>query len=450
MTRLLRRTMLLLALLALAAAPVVAQEPPAAAVPVFGMALGIGVASFPEGTFQSIRLAPDLAFGKFGIGLDVKLNYRFTGTGSSFEIRRADWVPAPFTFQSFLATYLPKITYLRWAEKGDPLYVKFGSIDDGTIGNGFVVGDYANTLFLPEDRHFGLSFDLDGQLFGFPLLGFESFVGNIAQLDVLAARLYVRPLLFTKIPILSQLEVGGSFATDRDPYLYASPGTPGSVLVVDGDLMLPILTSPVVSLAAYTDIASITSNESWGGMVGVGGRLFSFLTWGAQLRVLGEGFLPVYFDETYDLYRAVKYDLVTSADPATIPASMGWFASIGTSFLGEKIVFRVGLDGPFIPAAERDPANIAHWPHLRGVFLIAEGIVPGLSFDASYDKKLITTFASLVNPADAAIQARLNYKTGPAVLSFVYKLRYDPLLAAAGSAKPWVVTSGLESTIELF
>jgi hypothetical protein len=124
---------------------------------------------------------------------------------------------------------------------------------------------------------------------------------------------------------------------------------------------------------------------------------------------------------------------------------IGWFASLGTSFLKDKIVFNVGLDAPF--AFGPDTADITQWPHLRGVFIVSQiPALKGFSFDASYDKALITSFASLIDPTAAAIQARLNYQAGPAVLSFVYKLRYD----ATATPDPWVITSGLESSIALF
>jgi hypothetical protein len=433
MTRHLKRCVPFLMLMALAAAPGFAEMD-------FGMGLGIGVATFADGTWQSLSLTPDLALGKLGIGLDVKLNYRFSS--SNFEIRTEDWVPTDF--QDFLNIYLPKIMYIRWDEKGAPLYIKLGSIEDGTLGNGFIMGGYANTLFVPDDRHFGLAFDLDGALFKFPYVGLETFVGDLAELDVFGARLFVRPLIWLGVPIIKNLQVGASFAMDVKPYLYDHPAdlTERSVAVYGVDTRLPILSSDFASLAVFADVATI-EQKSYGGMVGFGGRLFSFLTYGAQLRVLGPDFIPMYFDATYDLFRGAKYDLVQAGGGTG--TSMAWYASIGTSFLDDKIVLNVGLDAPFTFGP--DTADITQWPHLRGVFIVSEiPVLKGFSFDASYDKKLITSFTSLIDATEAAIQARLNYQAGPAVLSFVYKLRYD----VTATPDPWVVTSGIESSISLF
>lgn len=444
MTRLLRRCAPLFALIAIAAAPGIAQTPSGGGFD-FGMGLGIGVATFAEdGTWQSLSLTPDLALGKFGIGLDVKLNYRFTGgAGNEFEIRSADWVPS--SFQDFLGIYLPKIRYVRWDEKGALLYVKLGSIDDGTLGNGFIMGGYANTLFVPDDRHFGLAFDLDGALFKFPYLGLETFVGDLAEFDVLGARLFVRPLAWLGVPIVKDLQLGATYATDRKPGLYSGGPALDPVAVYGVDARLPILSAKVLSLAAFSDVAF--EGEHWGGMVGAGGRLLSFLTYGAQLRVLGPNFIPVYFDATYDLFRSEQWDIVRNG--TATDTTIGWFASLGTSFLNDMIVFTVGLDGPF--GFGPDATDISQWPHLRAVFQVADGLVKGLSFDASYDKKLLTTWGSLIDPTEAAIQARLNYQIQSAMLSFVYKLRYDTVFANDGdpATDPWVVTSGIETSIAL-
>ncbi len=441
MTRHLRRCMLFFVLVALAAQPGFTQAGGGGFD--FGMGLGIGVATFADGTWQSLSLTPDLALGKFGIGLNVKLNYRFTGgAGNEFEIRTADWVPT--SFPSFLDIYLPKITYVRWDEKGAPLYIKLGSIDDGTLGNGFIMGGYANTLFVPDDRHFGLAFDLDGALFAFPYLGVETFAGDLAELDVLGARLFVRPLIWLGVPIIRDLQIGATYATDLKPYLYDHPTdlTERSVAVYGVDTRLPILNFKILSLAVFADAATI-EGESYGGMVGFGGRILSFLTYGAQLRVLGDGFIPMYFDATYDLFRSAKYDIVQAGGgPGT---TMAWYASLGTSLFDDLIVFNVGVDAPF--AFGPDAADITQWPHLRAVFALDDGLIKGLSLEASYDKKLITSFASLVDPTEAAIQARLNYQIQVAIISFVYKLRYDASVLAP--ADPWIITSGIETSIAL-
>lgn len=435
-----------------------------------GMDLAIGAQSFPNPdydptaadpgdpsiTYQSVSANPDLGFGKFGLGLNLTINYRFTaGDGNEFEIRREDWVPDDDT--SFLELYLPKLRYLRWGLKGEPLYVLLGTVDNGILGNGFILGGYSNGQHLPERRLFGMSLDVDGDLFSFPYVGVESFVGNLAAFDLIGGRLFVRPLIWSSFPIVKDLQIGATVAMDRQPFYFAqkedgfdaatTPYLPADGTVEDAQVMIwgvdfrqPILANPLISLATFGDY--VMQQASSGGMLGAGGRIAGIVTYGAQLRFLGDNFIPVYFDPAYDLFRPEKYAVYSGV--ATIPGYVGWFASMGFALLDDAIMFNAAIDGPF---NADDPTDPFQQPHLRGTLSVAEGLLGGFSFEASYDKKGIESLADLINPEDAVIGARVNYKTGPAVISLVYDLKYDPY---APGDDPWVVTSGLETSIELF
>jgi hypothetical protein len=252
-------------------------------------------------------------------------------------------------------------------------------------------------------------------------------------MDVLGGRLYVRPLVATQLPILNGLQVGATGVVDTS--------TPTPITVFGADAMLPILVvKDVASLAAFTDVASIQA-KSLGFMVGVGGRLFNFVTYGLQFRALGPGFTPVYFGPAYDLARTTQY--TDAMSPTATGSTLGVSAQAGTSFLDDKIVFRVGLDAPFL-TGETDPR--LSLPHLRGVISLAEGVIPGITFDFTYDKAAISSWADLVTAQDSIIKAQLNFTTGGAVISFIYNIVYDPLQ----TPNPWNVTSGLQSSIALF
>lgn len=438
--------------------------------PDFGLGITIGAQSFANPaylgetltpgvpstiTYQSIGMTPELAIGKFGIGLDVTLNYRFTaGDGSEFEVRREDWIPGED--RTFLELYLPKFRYVRWGLKGDPLFVQLGSFENGTLGNGFIMGNYANTRYLPERRIFGMSLDVDGALFNFPYLGIETFAGNLAVFDVIGSRLFVRPLIGTGIPIVRNLQVGGSVVIDRNPFQFAPTDADVSaflpsgaaedearVLIWGADFRLPILANPVVSLAGFGDY--VMQNANSGAMLGAGGRLFGIMTYGAQLRFLGQDFIPVYFDGAYDLFRPAKYAVYAGVPGFTTDPYVGWFATAGFSILDDQVVFAANVDGPF---GETDPADTFKKPHLLATFRLEEGILGGFSFDASYDKKGIDTLADLIDPANSVIGARVNYRIENATISLVYDLRYNPF--PLPGQDPWTITSKIESAITLF
>ncbi len=421
-----------------------------------GIALGTDVitnaAGLPE-TWNSLGFQPDLGFGKFGIGLDLTLRFQLSPSeGEALAIYPGDWVPDyQGSGMTFLDLYLPKIMYFRYGFKGDPLYAKLGSIEDFTLGNGFIVGDYANTRFLPEQRIFGLQLNLDGALFNFPFVGLELLTGNLARFDVMGARLFVRPLVTTGIPILEDLQVGATVASDLDPELWANldpasayvdQGLP-AVTMYGADLFLPLIKSQAFPLAAFTEMAFQPQGRS-GFMIGAGGKLISLITYGAQLRLLSAGFIPVYFDANYDIFRAAKAEFMETAPAGE--GFAGWLAKAGMSLFEDKLFFDVSVDGPFAAIPSTPSANPAEYPHLRGVIGLREGVLGGFFFDFAYDKYMLGKtgpfFEELVDPTDAVITAAVNFQTGAAVFTLMYNLTWNP------QTGDFDVTSSLQSSIK--
>jgi len=444
----------------------------------FGLDLAIGAQSLPQfengtilidengepvpKTWQSIALTPDLGLGKFGIGLDLELNFTLSGTP---EVRLEDWVPS-LTNSTFLELYLPKFRYVRWGTKGEPLYALLGQVDNGLLGNGFIVGGYSNTQYMPDRKIFGASLDIDGQLFNFPYVGIETFAGNLAAFDIMGARLYVRPLAGTNIPILKNMQLGGTYAIDRDPFYFASKDLDAAALVKylpegadpadavasmwGADVRIPVLSNPVVSLATFGDY--VMQGENMGGMVGFGGRLFSFLPYRAELRFLGDNFVPNYFDVTYDLRRPERYARSHAVDSTAYAtggqnfgtdSSLGWFVRSGLALLDDQILFNAEMDGPFVLS---DTGGSFADPHLRASLSVAEGLVGGFAFSASYDKDKIDEWGDLIDlKNDAVFGARIDYNVEGAVISLVYDLRPSP--EAGGSP---VITSHIETAFSLF
>ncbi|GAB1484443.1 hypothetical protein MASR2M78_32610 [Treponema sp.] len=281
----------------------------------YGFVLSLGTVSLPEDprlpvsetnpqlTYQRLALQPDISFGKLGIGIDINVHFNIKlGENDKVDIYEADWIPEK-AGKTFLELYLPKIAYVRWGHKGDDLYAKLGSFDDGTLGSGFIMGNYSNTRFLPTTRIFGAALDIDGVLFDVPIMGVETFVGNLANFDVIGTRIYIRPLLNLS-GLVRNLELGTTIAADLDPLRYADPlftsdfesreGEAGAAVVAGADLALPIITKPSLKLTAFSDLA-FENKLRWGTMVGVGGQAFSFVNYGAPVRLLGPDFVPILF-----------------------------------------------------------------------------------------------------------------------------------------------------------
>lgn len=416
-----------------------------------GIALGTDVVIGSDGqaeTWNSLGFQPDLSFGKIGVGFDFTLRFKLLPTvDQAIAIFPGDWVPNyEGSRKSFFDLYLPKIMYVRYGLRGDPLYVKLGSIEDLTLGNGFIMGDYANTRFLPSQRVFGIDVGLDGALFDFPYLGIEVLTGNLAKFDVSGGRIFVRPLISTGLPILENIQVGTSLAFDSGVPGLTSSESFDPVLIYGADIFLPVLTGKAFPLAVFTELA-FEPNKSSGFMIGAGGRLVSIITYGIQLRLLGNGFVPVYFDANYDLFRAEKANYMAQALDPTKNGYAGWLAKAGASLFGDMLYFSVSVDGTWkkIPQVASD--NTAEYPHLRGVVGMSEGILGGFYVSGSFDKYFLGRengfWKDLVDPNDAVIGAALNYKTGAAVFTLLYSLSYNP-----ESPNGFDVTSSLQSSIK--
>ncbi|MFP4268147.1 MAG: hypothetical protein ACLFQW_09155 [Spirochaetaceae bacterium] len=426
--------------------------------PSFSMQIEIGSQTFNDPgdeestTYQSLGLKPDIAFGKIGIGLDLTINYRFAdddGEGG-FYIREEDWIPEDD--QSLLDLYLPIFRYVRYGEKGDPLYGKIGSIEDGTLGNGFIMGNYSNTLFLPERRHVGLALDVDGKLFNFPYLGIETFAGNLAKWDVLGARLYTRPLTNTKLPLLSELQIGSTFAADTEPDAIDefinresetdppdtyNPET--AVTMFSFDFFQPLIANPAFTAALYGDAAFQPGGDTVnkGLLAGFGGNVVKFINYSINSLFLGDNFVPFYFDSSYDLYRQQKYEIYNG--DTEVDGYTGWLATLGFSFLQDSVVFNTSLSGAFVPQTGKDST----YPQLKSTFSIGEGVLPGVYFDLSYEKKHIKEFSALIDPEDALVGADIYYRAGPAIVNLGYTLRYVP------ADEDWETTAKLSTSIGL-
>ncbi len=420
----------------------------------FGLGLSFGVQSYSDSdgeiiTFQAFGFVPELSVGKFGVGFDLLLHYRFTGgsDGTEFEVREEDWEAEGFS--EFLEVYLPKIRYIRWAHKGDPIYARLGGLDAVTLGNGFIVGRYRNTLFRPDTPVFGAEFDFDGSAVEFPYLGIESFVGNLAAFDLFGARLYARPLFGMQSPLLSRLQLGFTAAADRDPAYFFDRDPlntddtftfdPDEVVILGGDLRLPLLAAPPVSLNSGADLV-VQDGDTLGGQVGLDGRALQILLFRSQLRFLGDNFIPSYFDSTYDLFRLERYSVYSSSQTVR-EGHVGYLVGAGLSLFQDRLVFQSSLEGPF---GNVDGVR----PTLRSELLLNEGIVPGVSISAEYIKEGIKDLDDLGSLDRTRIGSRINYRTGPAVISLFYHVRHDPLREQMGD-DPWTVRSGLESTIAL-
>ncbi|NPV37964.1 hypothetical protein BREVNS_1992 [Brevinematales bacterium NS] len=284
-----------------------------------------------DGTnYLSLRLQPDLSIGKFGIGLDLNLEF-----DPQWNFRTSEWN----TWQAVLS----KILYVRYGVKGDPFYIKVGNIDDFTLGNGWIMRRFSNMRDFPSIKKLGLALDSD-----FKVAGFESAVDNIWDWDIMGLRAYVRPLQPTKMFLLEKLEIGGTIAADLDP---GNPTPPADkpyqftdsnmapVTVVGLDVSLPLVSSAVFNLRPYADIGYIVGKGT-GEATGIRGDIVSIIPYRFEFRILQPKFVPVYFDSYYESVRATKYELLEHYTNHYI----GWAFNSGLQLMNGAIFFDFTLE----------------------------------------------------------------------------------------------------------
>ena len=134
--------------------------------------MGFGATFIDGEAYYLVCFTPEVAFGQLGVGLD--LNLRFNTQG---KLRMGDYV--------HFEDYLRIIRYVRWAQKGDPLYVRVGQLDYSLLGHGSIIYDYRNSASY-DMRRTGIELDLNWEKFGL-----ESIYSDITGRGLLGLRGYV-------------------------------------------------------------------------------------------------------------------------------------------------------------------------------------------------------------------------------------------------------------------
>ncbi len=340
---------------------------------------GIGVTWIDGKAYTTITLAPELAFGKLGVGLNLELLFN---NSDGFKFRDDGWKTG--------AGALRMIRYLRWGLKHDPLYIRVGSLQTATLGHGFIMGYYSNEVNY-DYRKIGLVFDVD-----FDSFGFESMTSNLGRLEIVGGRFYVRPILSSGIPILKNLEIGATYATDMDPDNLKD--SDDAVAEYGVDVGLPIIKSSIFNTTVYADYAKILKHGD-GSAVGIKAdipNVLGLLAIYAKLekRFLNEDFVANYFNTMYELERGM---LPASHYAFADPALSGMLSKEGSlqyakktqGIFGElagQILGKIKLVGNYQHANAIKNSGILH------LEARSADLIPGVQLKYAYNKVGIETF----------------------------------------------------------
>ncbi len=364
-----------------------------------------GMTVIDDQSYITINIAPDIALGKFGVGLNINLLYN-TKNGA---IRAADWDED--------YDWLRLIRYLRYGRKGDNFYTKIGTLDAARIGHGFLMNYYTNAASY-DQRKIGLALDID-----FGNWGFESITNNLGRLEIIGGRAYVRPLRpVINIPIIKDLTFGATFITDTDPD--HSRSTDDNFNAFGFDIELPLINFDMFKTYTYFDWAKLDTFGS-GTAFGIAADWHIFpgiaeITARLERRMLGKEFVPSYFDAFYEIQRYQSGTGIRKSDALALiqEETKGVFGE-----LAGHILNTIRLVGNYQRLDDTPDSGILH--------LAAETKenIPLISIQAAYDKIGVEKFSDLFTLDDQSIaRVGIGYKIKPYLIMFLdyyYTFRFD-------------------------
>ena len=284
--------------------------------------MGIGATFIDGETYYLVNIAPELAFGQLGIGLD--LNLRFNTQG---QLRPGDYTK--------FEDYLRIIRYVRWAQKGDPMYVRVGQLDYSMLGHGSIIYNYRNGASY-DMRKTGIELDMNYEKYGF-----ESMYSDLTGRGLLGLRGYAKPLKFTslaKVPVINNFEVGVTYARDLNQYAdYTRYDSSSGLSIYGFDFGLPILSYSNVKSTIYYDFGQV-ARYGHGSTIGIN---FNFSGIGIlnvrgkyEYRMNGANYISGYFNALYEHDRFNSVTRLSKSDTLwQVGANQGYFGELIVSIL---------------------------------------------------------------------------------------------------------------------
>ncbi|MDP6500867.1 MAG: FecR domain-containing protein [Candidatus Marinimicrobia bacterium] len=173
------------------------------------LGLGIGSATIDGTIYNQVALRPELSFGKLGLGLDLVLYIDNEG-----NIRKDEWDEA--------SDFIDKFLFIRWGQKSDPFWFKWGALSNVTLGYGGLLGGYSNMMEFPSVRKVGINTGIN-----FGNFGTEVFMSNMKDFTRGGTLLGLRgtyklsdaiPLTFGLNFVMDMNQFSGLKDTDDDTY----------------------------------------------------------------------------------------------------------------------------------------------------------------------------------------------------------------------------------------
>lgn len=449
----------------------------------------IGSVSLDGKNYQQIGLNADIPLGKFGFGMCLEFNIDADG-----NIRKQDW--------DEWQDYLDKFWYIRYGFKGDPFYARLGGLNYTFLGYNSIVNGYSNMVQYPDIKRYGLegSFKterLEGEYF---LNDFKELIpGNSDRKSsaVLGARVAFKPLW--------KFSVGVSFVTDLnqynglkdsdgdaypdvfddyvydkhyhseyDRYVAALGGDANAIESADAlvdqglithrnnisvanmsqsvsiagvDLGFPVFDFKHFKLDVFSDV-SVIFGRGWGmSLPGVRAQFFkNVVNFSASYRIQSKEFIFGYFDQTYEINRAVVFNnnIITKYDQ---------LKSITSDMQGVY----VALDADFFGMGGASARYMDMWGNqslrkqsLYGEAFVTKKLLPFFSqARVFYAQNNVDKISSLKSP-NALAGAVLEYATGGMTFGLNWRISFQDkngdgrISGSAETIKTFGVSAGMK------
>ncbi len=326
------------------------------------MGAGFGAVTIDGKTYTQFALRPEFSIGKLGVVLDLTVYIDENG-----NIREENW--------NDFADIFEKMYYVRWAQKGDPFYLKIGAVENYTMGYGLLMNNYSNVIEYPTVIRPGIELGIQkGRWY------FETMLNNVKEVGTPGGLVAANVVYHTPF----KLELGLGTVVDVNQYAGLSdndedgvpdmlddfPGDKKYSVDSDGDgipdvldpdrdgdgytdndplnnndydfdeanlkpepfnikdntetliswvfnLAYPLVKSKALTVIPYAEIAGFGGYGYGFSAPGVMGNV-AFLKYKAEFRKTNSRFIPGYFNQTYELDRiAMVQDSTGNLTPVT-------------------------------------------------------------------------------------------------------------------------------------
>jgi hypothetical protein len=360
---------------------------------------GLGITWIDDQAYTTLTLAPDIALGKIGVGLYLQFLFN---NQTDFKLRTDEFDDPP--------GFLRVIRYVRYGQKYDPFYARFGWLYGSSLANGFLMWNYTNSSNY-DKRKLGLVADFD-----FNTFGIETIYSNFSRLEIVGGNLYFRPFrLMSALPfILKNLRIYSTYIYDDNIKTIDSQGNSTTEVLRAYGLGTDLqwLNLPVLKSFLYAEYGKFV-HYGQGKTIGISAvipELIGVFGMAARLerRWLGEKFIPNFFGPLHELNRNIG--VLVALDQA--PKTKGVFGE-----LSGHIIHKLLLIGNY---QYLDDLKNSGRVHLEAS---APELIPKFRLRAYYDKGGIETWNDLTTLDNRSLAVgEIGYNIYPYVyLMIVYQ-----------------------------